>query len=136
MSGITAEDEVEAAVGKRQRLDRALLGADVAQPALARGGRHHLQHPGRKVVGHDLPGMRRDLEADVPGAAAQVEHPGIRAAGQRLLQGGEFGPLGMHGAGEVGSGLLAELALDDLLVLAHGSAAYRIAPKSQGWLWR
>ncbi|MDF5873909.1 hypothetical protein P4112_22155 [Pseudomonas aeruginosa] len=53
------------------------------------------------------------------GAATQVEDPRFRAPGQGVAQQGEFLALGMHGAAQVGRSLGAELALDNVIVVAH-----------------
>ena len=119
MGGIATEDEIELAVGEGQALRLALFGTDVRHAPFRGALRHHGEHLGGKIVGHHLPCQGGDLEAHVAGAAAQVEDPRFRAPGQGVAQQGEFLALGMHGAAQVGRSLGAELALDNVIVVAH-----------------
>ncbi|MNR06120.1 hypothetical protein D3C85_1221820 [compost metagenome] len=111
---IAAEDEIEAGIGKGQALGRATLGAHIAQATLGSGAGDDFEHLLGQVVGHHLAHQWRDVEADVPGATAEVEHPRVATAVDRRLQQRELHALGMHRTTEVGIGLLAELALDHL----------------------
>ncbi|MNG27876.1 hypothetical protein D3C84_1130500 [compost metagenome] len=54
------------------------------------------------------------------GATAKVQQACAALPGKLCLQQGKFTALGMHGAAQVSAGLLAELALDDVLMGGAG----------------
>ncbi|MNN26163.1 hypothetical protein D3C81_1396630 [compost metagenome] len=129
--GIAAEDEVEFAIGERQALRHTLLGADVAQATLGGGRRHHIEHLGRQVIGDDLTGQRRDMEAHMPCPTAQIQHPRPGSRRQSLAQLGELFALGVHGTAQIGGRLGTELALDHLLMatFAHVALLWGYGPR-------
>ncbi|MNN15688.1 hypothetical protein D3C81_1288010 [compost metagenome] len=120
---VAAEDEVERGVGERQAFGGASLRGDIAQAALGGGAGNHIEHGLRQVVGDHFGNQWRNVETDVTGTTAQVQHAGLGLACQFGLQQGELGALGVYGAAEVGAGLFAELALDHVGVGGAGHGA-------------
>lgn len=84
-------------------------------------GGHHAQHVVRQVVGHHRSGVRRHGKTHVAAAAAEVEHLGMRRRLGQRGQGIEVGALRVHGAGEIGLRDLAELPVDESMLLHGGS---------------
>ncbi len=77
MSRVTAEDEIEARIGEGQLFGGTALGNDIAKATLAGSTGHYIEHRLRQVIGNHLGHQRRDVETDVTGAAAKVQHPRI-----------------------------------------------------------
>ncbi|MCY1551125.1 hypothetical protein D9M68_874350 [compost metagenome] len=121
---ITAEDELERRIGERQAFGSAALGRDIGQATFGGGAGDHVEHGLREVVGDHFGNQRGHIEAHMTGTAAQVQHTGMGLPCQLSLQQGEFTALGVHGAAEVGAGLLAELALDHIDVLGAGHVSF------------
>ncbi|MNH08864.1 hypothetical protein D3C79_682980 [compost metagenome] len=133
---VAAEDEVERGIGERQAFGGTALGGDIGQAALGGGTGDHVEHGLREVVGDHFGDQRGDVEADMAGAAAQVQHAGTALPRQRGLQQGKFTALGVHGAAEVGAGLFAELALDHIGVLGAGHVSILLVLGCLYWPYR
>jgi hypothetical protein len=107
-----AEDVIEAALGERQFFGDALLGPDIVQTAFARAVRDNLEHLRREIASDDLTDVRCHVEADVSGAATEIEHAGFAVPPHQVGKRLQIGALRMHGAAEIGRGAGAELAAD------------------------
>ncbi len=117
---VTAEHEVELAVGEWQAFGGAAYGADVIQAAIHSGGTDHVEHLLGQIVGDHSFDQRRYLETHMTGTAAQVQQSCRALPGQFGLEQREFGALGVHRTAQVRRGLLAELFLHDLGVDGAG----------------
>ncbi|MNN35490.1 hypothetical protein D3C81_1493410 [compost metagenome] len=74
---ITAEDEIEFAIGERQALSGTVDRGHVAQATIDSGSGHHVEHLLRQVIGHHFFHQRGNVKTHVAGAAAQVQNPRI-----------------------------------------------------------
>jgi hypothetical protein len=86
MGAVARRHQVEAGVGKGERLDIAHLEGDVGQTAFQRQPPPLRQHRRRKIDGDHMRGARRQRQRRVPGAAAGVQHlflPGKRSGGHQ-----------------------------------------------------
>jgi len=118
--GIARHHLVEFGVAERQVLGLALTDHQIGEPALGGFGGDDVQHLLRQVVGGHMRHFRRHVKTHVPAATAQVQHARVRVlAGDRgHLQ--QVFALGVDGAGQVGGGAGAELAVDGGVVRAGG----------------
>ncbi|GGJ80055.1 hypothetical protein GCM10009304_02210 [Pseudomonas matsuisoli] len=64
--------------------------------------------------------MGSHMKADMTGAATKIKYPCIRITRHECLQLCEFLTLRVNSAVQIGAGLIAELALDDIIVVATG----------------
>ncbi len=111
MRGDAAGDEIEAAIGERQGLGIGQRRLHVGQALFVRELLRLHQHLGRQVAGDDAGHMRGELSGGVSGAGGDVERdPGL-ARGDQLDEAGEARALGVHGGGQVGRRIGAELLL-------------------------
>ena len=101
MRGEPAQDQIEAGVGKGQRLCGGLLHPDVRQAAFRGRRRHGLKHAGREVAGDDLRRMRRRAIGHVTAAAAEIEHATARPRPHKLGHLVEILALGVDDAGDI-----------------------------------
>ncbi|MNL34361.1 hypothetical protein D3C87_1563300 [compost metagenome] len=74
---ITAEHEVELAIGERQALGGTVDRGHIAQATVDSGGCDYVEHLLGQVVGHHFLDQRGHVETHVTGAAAEVQHPGV-----------------------------------------------------------
>ena len=109
MRRIARGDKIERSVRERQHLDRALQRDEVGNSARLGLRDDSGEHRLGQIVRHDFADMRRQREADMSAAAAQIERA---AECVRPCQGREFVEvlaMRMNGAGDIGRRARAEL---------------------------
>ncbi|MNZ72752.1 hypothetical protein D3C78_911390 [compost metagenome] len=120
MRRITAEDVIERSIGEWQALGGTAFGDDIFKVTLSSGGSHHVEHLLRQVVSHHFTHQGRDMKTHMAGATAKIQHSRPPLPGQLSLEQREFAALGVDSTAQVGTGLLAELALDDVFMRGAG----------------
>jgi hypothetical protein len=116
VSAIAGHHDVERRRRAGQSLGGSLLNNHVAQSSMLGFFRDHGEHRLGKIIGHHLLYQWRQPERRMSAAASHVQSKGAGSLSDQTGHEIQVLAASMHGAGQIGSRLRAELAADDGLV--------------------
>ncbi|HVT24692.1 MAG TPA: hypothetical protein VHD95_08700 [Rhizomicrobium sp.] len=115
MGAEPGDDKIETRIGEWKFFHRSLLRLEIGEPAIARFLRHRRKHLRRKIVSCNLAHMRRNREARMAAAAAEIERVREFVDASKFRKLLQVFALCMHRALHISRGARTELFADQVV---------------------